>query len=510
MSDSPPRRQGNAKEMTGPSSPLIAALDIGTTSVRATLWDAAGRPVRGAQASVPTPLATTADGGAEVDPDRVVEAAVAALAAVEAQAGKMAARVVAVALCTFWHSLLGVGHDGSALTPIYTWADTRAAQAVRWLRRRVDERAAHARTGARFHASYWPAKLAWLRALEPGLFRRVRAWMSPGEYLFLRLFGTPLCSTSMASGTGILDQNRLDWDDELLTALEVDRAQLSPVVDLDAPACGLREPYRSALPHLAHVPWLPALGDGACNSVGSGCIGRERLALMVGTSGAMRVLFTAHEAQAPWGLWCYRADRQRYLVGGAISNGGSLYAWMLQALRLANNPQLEAELAALPPDGHGLTVLPFLAGERSPGYAPGATGTISGLRWHTRPVEILRAGLESVAYRLALVYELLSPLAAPGAEIIASGGALAQSPVWVQIIADVLGRRLQMAVEANASSRGAALLAAEALGLLPDAGQAPPELGPAFEPDPARHQRYLAGLARHRRLYQKLLGRGGF
>jgi len=221
----------------------------------------------------------------------------------------------------------------------------------------------------------------------------------------------------------------------------------------------------------------------------------------------MRVLFAAPVAEAPWGLWCYRADRRRFLIGGAISNGGNLYAWLHNALRLEQNPELEKELAALPPDGHGLTVLPFLAGERNPGYARGATATISGLRWHTRPIEILRAGLEAVAYRLALIYELLAPTAAADAQIIASGAALLQSPTWLQIMADVLGRPIVTTLEEEASSRGAALLAAEALGLLPNPEQAPPTFGATSQPDPSRHERYIQGLERQRRLYRKLLGR---
>ncbi len=487
-------------------APLVAALDVGTSSVRALIFDAWGRPAPGARAAAPTPLATTADGGAEVDPDRLLEAVLACLAAATARAGPLAARLAAVAVCTFWHGLLGVDEGGRPLTPIYTWADTRASRAVPWLRRRLDERAVHARTGAHFHASYWPAKLGWLQRARPALFGRVRRWMSPGEYLFLCLFGQPLCSVSMASGTGLLDQNRLDWDGELLAALGVDREQLSPLVDLDVRARGLLAPHALNLPHLAHLPWLPALGDGACNNVGSGCMGRERVALMVGTSGAMRVLFEAPQAAAPWGLWCYRADRRRFVVGGAISNGGNLYAWMLDTLRLERGPALEAELAAMEPDSHGLTVLPFLAGERSPGYARDATATICGLRWHTRPVEILRAGLEAVAYRLALIHERLAPIAAPGATIVASGEAMVQSPAWAQLIADVLGRPVTIVLVSEASGRGAALLAAEALGLIPDPSQALLECGPTFEPDAARHEAYRHGLARHRRLYRALLG----
>ncbi len=493
----------------GSALPLIVALDVGTSSVRALVYDAHGCPVPGAQASQATPLRTTADGGAEVDPDLLVGAAVACLAAIRERAESLGPRIAAVTVCTFWHSLLGVDERGQPLTPIYTWADTRPACAVPRLRRLLDERAVHARTGCLFHASYWPAKLAWLRRSRPRTFGRVGQWLSPGEYLTLRLFGAPLCSVSMASGTGLLDQNRLDWDDELLAALGVERAQLGSLVDLDAPARGLLPAWQGALPHLATVPWLPALGDGACNNVGSGCLDMSRVALMIGTSGALRVLFAAPRAQAPWGLWYYRADRRRYLLGGAISNGGSLYRWLQQTLRLPENPQLDAELAALEPDGHGLTVLPFLAGERNPGYARGATATFTGLRWHTRPIEIMRAGLEAAAYRLKMIYELLAPLLPPEAQIVASGAALLQSPAWIQIIADVLGRPVITTHEAEASSRGAVLLAAEALGLLSSPAEAPPAFGPVYTPDPSRHACYEQGLARHRRLYRTLLGKRG-
>lgn len=491
--------------MHTPNIPLIVALDVGTTSVRALVFDARGNRLSALHATRPSPLRTTPDGGAEMDPDALVEAAVACLAEIGSQLGAQAGQVAGVATCTFWHSFLGTDAAGRPLTPIYTWADTRAAGEISRLRRRLDQTAVHARTGAIFHTGYWPARLSWLRRTQGRLFRRVKRWLSPGEYLYLRLLGAPLCSLSMASGTGLFDQNRLDWDDEVLAALGVDREQLSPLVDLDSPARGLRPEWRERLPYLAGVPWLPAIGDGAGSNVGSGCLDRAHLALMLGTSGAMRVLFEAAEAQAPLGLWLYRIDRRRYLMGGALSNGGNLLAWLHATLRLEMGPAMEAELAALPPDGHGLTVLPFLAGERNPGYSPGATATFSGLRWTTRPVEILQAGLEAVAYRMALIHELLQPQLAPGAQIIASGGAFSALPYWAQIMADVLGRPVAVSREAEASSRGAALLAAESLDLIADAGAAPPELGAVYAPDPARHERYRAGLERQRSLYRKLV-----
>ena len=128
------------------------------------------------------------------------------------------------------------------------------------------------------------------------------------------------------------------------------------------------------------------------------------VALTVGTSGAMRVVVPGGVDTLPPGLWVYRVDRRRALFGGALSNGGNLFEWMSHTLRLDADPAVEAALRTLPPDGHGLTMLPFFAGERSPGWNPNARAAIIGLSLATAPLEILQAGLEAVAYRFALIY----------------------------------------------------------------------------------------------------------
>src|SRR5262249_11718947 len=179
--------------------------------------------------------------------------------------------------------------------------------------------------------------------------------MSPGEYLFLRLFGEASCSVSMASGTGLFNQATADWDDELLAHLPARREQLSPIVPDGALVEGLSPESAGELPDLSESRWLPALGDGACSNVGSGCIAGDRVALMIGTSGAVRVFTEDPGVQVPFGLWHYRLDRPRHLVGGALSNGGSLVAWLRQTLQLGELADLAAAVAAVPPHGHGLT-----------------------------------------------------------------------------------------------------------------------------------------------------------
>jgi gluconokinase len=271
----------------------------------------------------------------------------------------------------------------------------------------------------------------------------------------------------------------------------------------DSPAPGLVGEWAQRWPALAQVPWFPPWGDGACSNVGSDCAGPGRVALNVGTSCALRVVLPS-VPRVPEGLWRYRVDAARNLVGGATSEGGNVIAWCRRVLALpADEAALEAALASLPPDGHGLTALPFLAGERSPGWRDDARGALSGIRLGTNAVGILGALLESVAYRLALVHERLAPLCAPGHAIVASGCALARSPSWTAMIASALGTPVTLSSEAEASSRGAALLALQALG-----APAPPPApaGRLVMPDSRRHAIYQAAMERQRRLYETVVG----
>jgi len=400
----------------------------------------------------------------------------------------------AVATSTMWHGLLGLGEDGRPVTPVYSYADARAADAAAALRDELDEEAVHARTGCRLHSSYWPAKLAWLRSTEPDRFARASAWVSPGEYVQRRLLGGAAASISMASGTGLLDLGRRAWDPELAARLEV--AGALPRID-DCPRAGLTAEWAERWPALRDVPWFPAWGDGACSNLGAGCDTAQRAALMVGTSGALRVLDRAEPPTPPPSLWCYRVDAERILLGGSLSDGGSVVAWLRRLAQLPEPAEAEAAIAAMAPDAHGLTILPLLSGERGPGWSDRAGATVHGLTTATTPLELLRAGLEAVALRFARLYADL-----PGEHtIVATGGGLAHSPAWTQIMADALGRPVVHSGVAEGSSRGAAVLALEAMGRTP--GPAP--LGATFEPDPAATEAYRAAGERQQRLYQAVV-----
>jgi gluconokinase len=490
-------------------APFVLTLDAGTSSGRAALFDAEGREVAGTHARVEWSFNTTRAGGAEIDADWLLEQTARVVDETLARVALSKLPVEAWAVSCFWHSLVGVDAGGRALTPLYGWADTRAAREVAELRRRFDERAAHARTGCRFHASYWPAKLLWLRRERPEAWRDAARWLSFGEFLTLRWCGIASASVSQASATGLFDQKRLAWDGELRDALGLGENQLPPLVAGETPATfKLAARYSERWPQLDGRTCFAPVGDGAANNIGAGCVNRSALALMIGTSGALRVLYEGEPpAELPESLWCYRADRRRVLVGGALSDGGWLYEWMRDSLNFgtaqSNGVEIERELDALAPDAHGLTVLPFWAGERSTNWNARASGAITGLTMHTRPVEIMRAALEAVAYRFAHIARALDPFA-PGAEVRASGGALAASPFWAQMLADVLARPVKLSTAREASSRGAALLALESLGVIDGLTDAPAASSRTFEPDMRAHAIYRAGAERQESLNKAL------
>ena len=491
--------------MVGSRTPALLALDIGTSGTRAALFDEQGREIEGANVRIDRfwPGATEIETS---DAETLLEEVAQTIDALFAKLSGSTNRIELIAISCFWHSLVGVDEAWRATTPVFGWADSRAGAAADQLRSEFDETKTHARTGCRFHPSYWPAKLRRLRNEEPEVFRATSRWLSFAEYLTLHLFGETAASVSMASGTGLMNQHTCEWDEELLAALGVSIQSLPEIAAANKTFQVLRSAYAMRWPQLSGARLFPAIGDGAANNIGAGCHSTETAALMIGTSGAMRVCFKGEPPETiPPELWCYRVDRSRVLIGGALSDGGGLYNWIKESmLREENFATIESELELISPDSHGLTILPFWSGERSTGWNPDARGAILGLTLQTRPIEILRAAMEAIAYRFALLARALEPLAA-NATIIASGHALRSSPTWMQILADVLGRSVAVSELSEASMRGAALLALAAAGKIQGIEQFRAPVEKVFEPNTLHHEIYEKGLARQQRLYQRLI-----
>jgi gluconokinase len=483
----------------------ILSLDIGTSSTRALLYDEFGNAVEDAEVQIHYDQKTTPDGGVETDADGLCERTIDAIRSLLDKPGLKSGEIAGVAVSCFWHSLMGVDESGAATTPLYSWADTRSRGEVATLASKLDAEAYHARTGCFLHPSYWPAKLLWLEKTHGDEFHKAKRWVSFAEYLSLQLFGNACCSISMASATGLFDQNKRTWDKETLDALPISEENLLPLTDLGESQSGMPKPP-AGLEILRDVPWFPALGDGATSNLGAGGASEQRMVINLGTSGAIRVMAERNHIDIPPGLFCYRADSHRFLVGGAVSNGGNVYAWLSRNLKLGDDsPEMERQVAQAEPDGHGLTVLPFWAGERSPGWHVDARAAILGLNLHTSPVDIFQASLEAVAYTFADIRAELQPIFPHAQEIIVSGGALEHSPAWAQIFADVLGSPVQISLTSEPSGRGAALFVSAALGLIDSLGEAPDLLGKTYYPNPTRQAVYKQAQDRYRSYYDRLI-----
>jgi gluconokinase len=484
----------------------ILALDIGTSSVRSALYGCAGNVLPRTMVKNERTLAVTDDGGAEIDADEAFSQVVAAIDEVLKKSEKVKGEITYVAASSFWHSLVGVDAKGKPTTKVLGWADTRSREQVAVLRKKFDETEVHNRTGARFHSSFWPAKLIWLRGAFPKEFARTDKWLSLSDYIAFKLCGAPLTSVSMASATGIFDIRKSVWDAPMLRFLKIKQANLPSIAATDSDTFRLNASFAKRWARLKDARWFPAIGDGAANNIGAGCLQKSKAALMIGTSGAMRAAYKSEPPESiPPGLWCYRIDRKRVILGGALSDGGGLYHWLKENLRLplADN-KTESEIAKREPDGHGLTFLPFLAGERSTGYHESARGAILGLRSSTDTIDIVQAALESVAFRFAEIFDQLNKVVKVR-EIVASGGALRESPVWTQIIADVLGRNLSLPDTREASSRGAVLLALETIGKIESIEKIPTPEGRNFRADTRRRSVYKKARENHQKIYDVLM-----
>ena len=496
-------REGHAglPRAVSPLRPAVLSIDIGSSSVRSCLFGEGGTAVADTAARRKHRFAFADGGRVEADPDVLAGLVEQCIDETLRGPGAAAHHIAAVAFATFLHGLIGADRAGRALTPVITWADSRSVEQSVRLGSLLDPEELRQRTGCPVHTAYFPSKLLWFRECLPGVFGQVRWWCTIGEYCLRQFTGSAVCSLSMASGTGLLNRRTGRWDGELLSALGVEESLLSPVGDLDSPIRGTLPRYSLRWPALRDSAWFPPLSDGACSNVGCGCESTDRIALMIGTTGAMRAVREAAGAPVPRGLWAYRMDRRREMVGGVLGDGGNLFEWMSGSLGhgLALE-QVDAALLAAVPAGHGLAVLPFLTGERSTGWDARARGAVCGLRWDTKGLDILQAGVEAVAYRFAAILAALRPAAHGARDLIGTGGALRSSSAWGQILADVLEVPLGSADEPEASSRGAALLVLECLGLIADPASVRPPLARTFFPRADAAAAHRAAFQRQERL----------
>jgi len=421
-----------------------------------------------------------------------------------------AASLAGLSLRGAMHSVLPVDAAGQPLAPASTWADQRAAPQLQTLRQQAEGQALYQRTGCPLQANYHLAKLRWWHAVEPEIAGRAARFVTLKDYVLWQLAGLWATDHGLASTTGLLDIHRLAWDDAALRLAGV-TAQHLPALAAPAQVVGNVTSAAAAATGLARgLPVVPGTSDGGTANLGSGAVQPGQSVITMGTSGAVRRVVAQPLLDPQQRTWCYVLLEGRWFAGGAINNAGLALQWVRERFYpdLAGDEgykRLSADAARVALGAEGLHCLPYFTGERSPHWSPNARALLSGLGLEHQRGHVARAVMESVAYCLADVWEVLIAEAPASGQVRLTGN-VTHNPLWAQIVADVLGVTLSADEAADASALGAALLGHLALGHLASlddvAAGLPP--GTIYQPDPARHKFYRAGHAAFQDLYRRM------
>lgn len=500
---------GTGREAAWQVNDVVIGLDLGTTATKAVAF-ALGGASHGS-ASVAFPLDTSTAGRAVQDPDAALEAALEAVRECADEVRTHDADVVGLCLTGGMHGLLGLGADGRPVTPVVTWADGRAAPQSRRLRATGAGGELHRRTGAPVHPSFPRSKLAWFAEEDPDTCARVACWSDLKGYVLEALTGERCIDLSFASGTGLLDLRTRGWSAEAVEAART-RVELLPELVDTTHVLALRADVatRAGLP--AGTPVVAGAGDGPMANLGVGASRPGVAALSLGTSGALRVAIDAPAVDAGGALFCYAITAERWVTGGAVTNGGQVLDFARDLLggplERDNDPATDIEAlleraAAVPPGSEGLLALPYLLPERAPLWDPDPRAAFVGLERGHGPGHVVRALVEGVALQLASVAAAVVGAGFAVDEVRATGGAF-RSPLWRDVVAAALDAPIGLTEGPEGTAYGAALLGHHALGALPDLDDAAGlvRVAQTVAPDPAAAATY----ARLRPLLAELPG----
>ncbi|HEX5945882.1 MAG TPA: gluconokinase [Acidimicrobiales bacterium] len=471
--------------MTRPDSipaEVVVGLDVGTTGVKASAFEP-GSPWR-CTVVREYPLLQPAPDQYVQDPGTLLAAVRDALA--ECVAAASGAEVVGVSVSAGMHGLVALDADGRPLTPLVTWADARARTEARALHQSGRARELHSRTGVPVHSMSPLTKLRWFAHHEPDLWRAARWWAGLKELLLWWLTGEMVTELSSASGTGMLDMTSRTWSREAVEVAGVDPDRLPPVVattaiyPLAAGAAG-----DVGLP--VGTPVVVGAADGPLGNLGTGALSPGVAGLSLGTSGAVRMAVDRPTVDADGTLFCYALTDDVWVVGGAVSNGGSIVRWLADTIapdiRPADGDRDAAVLAladGVPPGSDGLVMLPYVLPERAPLWDPDLPGAYVGLRRaHTRG-HLVRAAVEGVCAQMRVLLDGLDRVA-PVTTVRATGGAFGNA-IWRDVMAAVAGRPLYLEDGAGGTALGAAALGLLALGRAPSLADASAQLGVSVDP----------------------------
>lgn len=454
------------------SNSYMIGVDIGTTSTKAVLFQENGKIV--AQANIGYPLHEPAPSVAEQDPNQILDAVIGTVWKVMQQSSIPPADILFVSFSSAMHSVIAVDQDGTPLTACITWADNRSAACAERLKEEMNGLDLYMRTGTPIHPMSPITKLMWLKESAPERFQQAHKFISIKEYIFLKLFGEYVIDYSIASSTGMLNLEKLDWDDEALKIAGVTRDHLSRIVPTTQIMEGLLPGQADKLGLLPATRFIVGASDGVLSNLGVGAIQPGVIAATIGTSGAIRTVVDRPLTDPKGRIFCYALTANHWVIGGPVNNGGMLFRWVRDefaasevetAKRLGIDPYevLTTIAEQVPPGSGGLLFHPYLTGERAPLWNPDARGSFFGLTMNHHKEHMIRSVLEGVIYNMYTVLLAMEEQIGTPHRIMATGG-FARSALWRQMMADIFDQEVVIPESIESSCLGAVVLGLLAIG----------------------------------------------
>lgn len=448
----------------------VLAVDIGTSSVRAVVFDRAGEIFARSQISYST--VRPAPYFEEQDPDMVRREVYRAIAECLAKPEAVAGQIGAIGFSSQLYGIIALDAEDKPLTRNIVWSDGRAEAQAEALKASHGNGWLYPETGCPTNSIFPLAKLVWLRETLPSVFKSSRRFVSIKEYVMEPLIGEWAVDHSMASATGLFDIRKHRWHSGALDAAEVSEWQLSaPVSCFQGFSLRNGSPISSCgLP--PEVKVFLGGGDGPLASLGSGAWAPGAINIDLGTSGAARCVVTEPVTDDNASLWCFCLTADLWVYGGIVTNVGNAYQWLganVLAAQECDTARVYEHINQLAgkvsPGADGLFFLPYLRKVRAPYWDGRLKGALYGLTADHNVGHMAHAMLEAIAYDLRTIIDLMRKRCFAMREIVLTGG-LSRSPVIPQMLADVLNEEIFVPDDSEGSVAGAAILALRGLGLI--------------------------------------------
>jgi gluconokinase len=493
-------------------------IDIGTSGVRAAIFD-----INGNQISIDYrefTMICEEQRMAELDPEIVFNSLIDVVKCSIQKNNINNKSIRAIGISSQMHSLLAVDKNGNYLTNVITWADTRSINEAEFIEKNFDLNELYNKTGCRNqHPMYPLSKILWIKNTMSDIFNKTYKFISIKEYIIYKIFGEYVIDFTDASASGCFNIHQFKWDEDILNnILKISAEKFGEPVECTYTLNNIKSEYAYKMGVKDDTPFTIGSGDGIMANVGCGVFDNTLMSCTIGTSGAMRIAVDKPLLDEKQRTWCYCFTKDIWVSGGAINNGGIIlkyfrdqfrnqFEYEAKGLRFTDIYDLFSKYAAeVNPGSDGLIFLPYITGERSPGWNANASGSLFGLRLTHSKKHIIRAGMEGVMYNMFSIYEIIKNIDGNVKQIVANGGYV-KSDIWLQIQADIFDKEIVVAGIAEASAFGAAYIAMVAVGDIKNLKDGIPKMRPVklIKPRKENIKLYSNGYKRFRELYTKFL-----